>query len=289
MRARLLKHWTPKSLGGTAPHLVRMTTQSAPKAGHKISNDQFADASSVAKYLEGTPFASSAVRRIHLGSTNFTYRLFLEAPYGLSKVETAILKWAAAHTAGEPCTPFSPERQCYDARALTRIPWEQLTASASSPDSASGHLPELRLPKLYLEDSDERIIIMEDGTPRKGTRDIWDESSHSSRFFFEDVPASSSKYQTARVIGRLLGSFLARLQQWGSSPQNFQLVYESFAGNVSAKELTIDETFKDFGSSVAETGFLIPLQLKRELEAKLSDLEERVRNQLETLAMGDFW
>lgn len=130
---------------------------------------------------------------------------------------------------------------------------------------------------------------MEDGTPRKGTCDIWDESSHSSRFFFEDVPASSSKYQTARVIGRLLGSFLVRLQQWGSSPQNSQLVYESFAGNASAKELTIDETFKDFGSSVEETGFLIPLQLRRELEAKLSDLEERLCNQLETLAMGDFW
>ncbi|OJD10913.1 hypothetical protein AJ78_08201 [Emergomyces pasteurianus Ep9510] len=285
---------------GTATAQAQMTSSTVAAGG-------LTNASSVARYLKRTPFAAREVQRIQLGSTNFTYRLFLEKPYGQNAVRTAILKYAASHTADDSAVEFSADRQIYEARAMTRIPWKLLMvpppASSSSPllplfGAESNYSPErwrnitsakLRVPELYMEDAMRHVIIMEDGTPRPGSDEVWQERSHSARIFFEEVPPSQQKYETAGFIGLLLGSFLARLHNWGSSQENRALALASFAGNDSAKDLTIRETFTDFFASVERTGFVVPEALRAELESRLNCLEELVRNNLETVVMGDFW
>ncbi|RDW85281.1 hypothetical protein BP6252_02871 [Coleophoma cylindrospora] len=243
------------------------------------------DPASVVSYLRGTKFACREVRQIKLGSTNFTYRLFLDAPYGHNQVRTAILKYAASHTASEPCVNFSSDRQLYEARAMTKIPWEQFEIPASD---LAKQLPILSVPKLYFEDIAHHVIIMEDGTPRKGC-ETWDEISHSARIFLEDIPASKEKYETAIVIGHLLGSFLARLQDWGNQSMNAEITSAAFSQNSFGKELIVDETFRDFYRNLHKTTLDMNSQLKDKLGTKIADLEERLYGNLETVAMGDFW
>ncbi|PGH08510.1 hypothetical protein AJ80_07830 [Polytolypa hystricis UAMH7299] len=292
MLRQYARRWDIEALRTTASHSMRMISTSMTEAPERAaSTEGLTDTLSVAKYLKQTPFAPREIRRIQLGSTNFTYRLFLDKPYGPERVRTAILKYAAPHTQDEPPVEFSSDRQTYEARAMRMIPWKQLMSLQRDASVSESIKPfeKLRVPELYLEDAKRRVVIMEDGTPRRGSDEVWQERSHSARIFFEEVPSSSQKYETARLIGQLLGSFLARLHNWGDSPENAALVFDSFAGNTAAKDLTTQETFKDFWKNVERTGFVVPDHLKAELETKLHDLQEQVRNNLETVVMGDFW
>ncbi|KKZ61377.1 hypothetical protein EMCG_03983 [[Emmonsia] crescens] len=291
------------SMSTTSPTVVGTTAQA--RVASSTAAGGLTSTSAVALYLKRTPFTAREVQRIQLGSTNYTYRLFLEKPYGQHAVRTAILKYAASHTADESAVEFGADRQIYEARAMTRIPWKLLLTTPAPPpqsnesdDGGDGVrckntnaiFEKLRVPELYMEDATRHVIIMEDGTPRPGSDEVWQERSHSSRIFFEEVSPSHEKYETAGAIGLLLGSFLARLHNWGSSnSENAGLAHASFAGNSSAKDLTIQETFTDFFASVERTGFLVPGPLRAELEIRLNDLEACVQNNLETVVMGDFW
>jgi hypothetical protein len=252
--------------------------------------DELKNATSIADYLKRGPFAAREIRRICLGSTNYTFRIFLETPYGQRRVDTAILKYAAPYTADEPRVEFSPDRQRYESRALTRIPWDQILHAPCDPStSESAALAKLNVPELYLEDPMRHIIIMEDGNPRKGPERVWEERSHSARIFFEEFPESHQKYETATQIGQALGSFLARLHNWGSSPQNESLVLDLFGGNASAKDLVIQETVTDFWKNVELAGLQQSSSQKAELDTGLRDLERQIVTRPETIVMGDFW
>ncbi|KAH7310951.1 kinase-like domain-containing protein [Rhexocercosporidium sp. MPI-PUGE-AT-0058] len=268
-----------------------MSVTSRVSSSPKKLLEQLTTVPLVAKYLGSTPFAVRHIQRIQLGSTNFTYRIFLEPKAGHILARTAILKYAAPFTADEPQVSFNSERQVFEARAMTLLPWQAILTPPNYKHEVSSPLDisYVKIPKVYFEDKENHVIMMEDGTPRNKTEEVWEEVSHSSRIFFEEVPQSSNKYETARVIGRQLGAFLARLHLWGKDPQNSRQTVESFAANTSAKDLTIKETFTDFSRSLAETGVFISGTLQEELGAKLSSLEAQVRNNLETLAMGDFW
>ncbi|OCK91107.1 uncharacterized protein K441DRAFT_616659 [Cenococcum geophilum 1.58] len=279
-----------RGLRSTVNRVMMVATKSAPESSYSTLAETLTDKSSVATYLKETPFASREIRRINLGSTNFTYRLFLEAAYGQAQEKTTILKYFPPYTAGEPCVKFSSERQVYEARAMTRIPWQQFGPSSSNlSEKAARPVPQLRVPKLYFEDLMNHVIIMEDCNPRQGSDEVWEEITHSARIFFEGVPESSQKHQTAEGIGQILGSFIARLHNWGKSRHNAELAFNSFTGNSAAKELIVDETFRDFFSNLDQIGFQISKPAKIELEAAICDLEEAMSANLETVVMGDFW
>ncbi|KAL4821137.1 kinase-like domain-containing protein [Aspergillus spinulosporus] len=267
-----------------------------------------------------------AIRRITLGSTNYTYRLFLdaEAPY-TDGATTAILKYASSYTAAEPRVSFSPERQVFEVRAMARVPWGEILGQASSSggDSKDPQGPEVKIPRVYFEDPARRVIIMEDGTPRgvpvaPGDRDsecgqlgdgetgengndhIWEEQSHSSRIFLEEVPPSPEKYATASLLGKTLGKFLARMHNWGRggeedanvSANATPWVRESFGGNTYARDLTIQEAIGDFWTSVrccTADGDEIPILGTREDEVRgrLEKMRRAILTDTETFVMGD--
>ncbi|CAI7593845.1 unnamed protein product [Penicillium palitans] len=265
-----------------------MTTKSSSNWSSEKLTEGLTDTTTAANYANGGPFEARTVRRIILGSTNFTYRLFLKTPYtwGQQQVKTAILKYAAPETAMDPRVEFNPERQLYESCAMAKIPWKDIFPP---PYKGSTSLPPtVGVPHLYWEDPARRIIIMEDCNPRKDS-DVWEERSHSARIFLEEIPESEHKYNTAKVIGYQLGAFLANLHNWGRDPRNTTLVQGSFAGNSFAKALTIQEAFLDFEKSIERIGHPEPKACALKLEKHMHEMQTQVSQNLETMIMGDFW
>lgn len=281
----LARNRTPSAL---ALHVKTMTTKSSSNWSSEKLTEGLTDTTTAANYANGGPFEARTVRRIILGSTNFTYRLFLKTPYtwGQQQVKTAILKYAAPETAMDPRVEFNPERQLYESRAMAKIPWKDIFPP---PYKGSTSLPPtVGVPHLYWEDPARRIIIMEDCNPRKDS-DVWEERSHSARIFLEEIPESEHKYNTAKVIGYQLGAFLANLHNWGRDPRNTTLVQGSFAGNSFAKALTIQEAFLDFEKSIERIGHPEPKACALKLEKHMHEMQTQVSQNLETMIMGDFW
>ncbi|KAL2848936.1 hypothetical protein BJY01DRAFT_246162 [Aspergillus pseudoustus] len=267
-----------------------------------------------------TPFLNPrAIRRITLGSTNYTYRLFFPTDGGhnphTNSATTAILKYASAYTSGEPRVRFDPARQVFEVRAMAEIPWTDIIP-AQSQGQGQG-VPQVKIPRVYFADPARRVIIMEDGTPRKrrgGTAnvkldgeidsdDVWEERSHSSRIFLEDLPASPDKYATASVLGKTLGMFLARMHNWARGGRKGEedesgatpWVRETFGRNTYARDLTIQEAIEDFWTGVrccdiggGEDGVLSGSR-QEEVRERLEDMRKRILTDYETLVMGDFW
>ncbi|CEL02037.1 hypothetical protein ASPCAL01612 [Aspergillus calidoustus] len=269
-----------------------------------------------------TPFLTPhAIRRITLGSTNYTYRLFLPPNSAANNAQTndattAILKYASAYTAGEPRVRFDPARQAFEVRAMDEIPWPEII-----PVQSQG-LPQVKIPRVYFADPARRVIIMEDGTPRTrrkeredaagvtmnsgsgevdGDDGVWEELSHSSRIFLEEVPASPEKYATASVLGRTLGMFLARMHNWGRGGREGEgegatpWVREAFGGNTYARDLTIQEAIEDFWTGVGccdtegDKNRVLAGPREEEVRERLEEMRRRILSDYETLVMGDFW
>jgi hypothetical protein len=269
-----------------------------------------------------TPFLTPhAIRRITLGSTNYTYRLFLPPNSAANNAQTngattAILKYASAYTAGEPRVRFDPARQAFEVRAMDEIPWPEII-----PVQSQG-LPQVKIPRVYFADPARRVIIMEDGTPRTrrkeredaagvtmnsgsgevdGDDGVWEELSHSSRIFLEEVPASPEKYATASVLGRMLGIFLARMHNWGRGGREGEgegatpWVREAFGGNTYARDLTIQEAIEDFWTGVrccdteGDKHRVLAEPREEEVRERLEEMRRRILSDYETLVMGDFW
>lgn len=271
-----------------ALHVRGMATKSSSNWSSEKLTEGLTGTTAVANYVNGGPFETRTVRRITLGSTNFTYRLFLKTPYswGQQQFKTAILKYAAPQTATDPQVEFNPERQLYECRALTEIPWKDIFPSRCIGSTAI--TPTVGVPQLYWEDRARRVIIMEDCNPRTDS-DVWDERSHSARIFFEEIPESEHKYKTAMAIGYQLGAFLAKLHNWGHDPCNKALVQGSFASNTFARGLTIQEAFLEFEDSIERIGHPAPMACAKELEDHLHHMKTQLSQNLETMVMGDFW
>lgn len=255
----------------------------------RASTTQLEVASAVTKWLDGTPFEARDVRRIHVGTTNYAYRVFLRNPLDEGRVWTAVLKYSAPYTAGEPRAAFSPKRQAFEARALTHIPWWEFKYNTEHDPASQPEHPIVKLPSLYLQDPDHSVNIIEDCTPRPEEREIWDQSTHSFRTILEDLPESSAKHELARLLGDNLGTFLAQLHAWGSDTNNHQFVFDTFGGNSAAKELTIQELFTDFAANVKRLGYTMTGSQPSQIESRLQSIENAVRSEPQSVAMGDFW
>lgn len=250
-----------------------------------MSRRDMLNPSSVLEYVKTTPYASWDVRRINLGTTNFTFRLFLNKPYGEKQAHTAILKHAAPYLAEDPDVAFSQDRLFYEARALNFEPLHEL--------AKDGQLPNLSVPTLYLYDSNASVIIMEDVSSCRllGTNiDSWDETMHSAREFFETSSMKAeNKMQNAKLIGARLGSLLTKLHDWAFQRGNAVTSAQLFEGNVSARDVTIQTTFRDFLPAIDSIGFKLRNHERRDLEASLISMEKLIERKLDTVTMGDFW
>jgi hypothetical protein len=232
----------------------------------------------VLEYLKTSPIRTVEVKRIQTGLVNFVYRLFLSQPLGKVQQMTAILKYSAPYIASEPQVLFSSDRQIFEARALNHIPWRQFRYQGMP-------LAEVTLPEVYLEDRENHISVIQDCTPR--TEKYQEE--YSFRIFGEHVAESETKYQTARVIGCMLGTFLAQLHAWGRSQESHEQAVELFEANNQATKLAVAITLTDFFNNISKIGYQISQEQQVALELRIQHLDHEVEIQRDTVIMGDFW
>lgn len=278
--------WTKVGLLSRRMMVAKLIGASRPMFS-TFSISQLEDASNIAALLENTLYQARDVRRIHVGTTNFAYRIFLKEPLRHG-VHTAILKYSAPLTAIEPRVPFSPDRQAFEAEALACIPWhdfEYARVSQISPQSSA----KVRLPRLYLSVPEQHFCIIEDCTPRPQLDAVWDQSTHSFRDFLEGQPKSESKYQAARSLGSMLGNFLAQLHSWGLKEENHTAAMQLFSANVPSKDLVTQELFTDFAQNVEQTGYTMTPSHQSQLQAELEKVNLALNTETQSVSMGDFW
>ena len=248
---------------------------------------QLEDAFNIVTLLENTPYRARDVRRIHVGTTNFAYRIFLKEPLR-DGVQTAILKYSAPLTATEPRVPFSPERQAFEAEALARIPWNDFDYP-EVPQFAPNSSAKVRLPELYLSVPQQHFCIIEDCTPRPGVEAAWDQSTHSFRELLEDQPETELKYRAAKSLGSMLGNFLAQLHLWGLREDNHTAAMRLFSGNVPSKDLVTQELFTDFATNVEQCGYTMTQSHRSQLRRELEKVNLDLNTDTQSVSMGYFW
>lgn len=264
-----------------------MSSASA-KSDKPTSAHQLTELVGVLEYLKNSPVRTLEVQPIRTGAVNFVYRLFLSRPLGQTQQNTAILKYSAPYVASAPNVLFSSDRQVFEARALTCIPWRRFGYHAVPMDKPASACSGVSLPEVYLEDRENHLTILEDCTPMTGENEGWGQKLPSFRGFCEHAAKSETKYQTARVIGCMLGTFLAQLHAWGRTPDNHQQAIELFGAN-NATKLTMEATLTDFFKNVSEIGYQLTKEQQIALALQIRDLELAVQKQRDTVVMGDFW
>ncbi|GJJ10080.1 hypothetical protein Clacol_004306 [Clathrus columnatus] len=147
-------------------------------------------ADGVKVYLLRTRYKATSVILLTGGFANFTYRVKLQTPFfdpSISAlVSTIVLKHAEPYAALTRTCPIPVERQDYEVLAYREVP--------TIVSSFTG----VSLPKVYYEDTDNRVIIMYD----------CGESCITLKDYlkFHSVPL-----EVARRIGNSLGRFIGEL------------------------------------------------------------------------------
>jgi hypothetical protein len=87
----------------------------------------------------------------------------------------------------------------------------------------------------------------------------------------------------------MLGAFFAQLQMWGVDRVQHSVALRSFGGNISARDIIIQEIFTDFFANLERTGVEMSFDDRGELQERLDDLKSSVRQYPQSVSMGDLW
>jgi 5-methylthioribose kinase len=143
----------------------------------------------------------------------------------------------------------------------------------------------VHLPRVYHNDQQHSVLIIEDCAPHnKAAHHL-----NTIRQVLSGPKSSERKNEVTNFVGAMLGAFVAQLQSWSLDQPHHSNALKAFGLNKSAKDIIIKETFTDFFANLAQIGYDISGNEKRELEVKLDNLERAVRENNETVTMGDLW
>jgi hypothetical protein len=274
-----------------------MMSASGPGLGTKASDSWLTVPAKVVRYMQrtGFPLHVNHVQRLKGGMINFVYRLFLKPDDtggidSITHYKSAILKFSAPFVAHDPSIQVPHDRQVFEARAFTNIPWQHFDYSrlvAEHRDAAllcSG----VSLPKVYFEDAANHVVIMEDCDMEADGDPHPEKAANPFRFFCEHVTTSAEKYQTARFIGSALGSFLAQTHIWGLSADNHARAVELFADNKDSITLLEQVQIRDFFANLDKIGCQLSIERRAELEGRIEQLGRDMHAHHDTVVIGDF-
>ena len=250
-------------------------------------------AEAVKTYLDkqSSPFPLPAVNGITTvkgGTTNFIYRLSFEYPLlvdtseGSCSYRTAILKHATDYVASDPLTPFSVERQYFEAEALERIP-----------DQLAKPLELIHLPKLFYFDFETAILVIEDICPPSLQKDAERTQLSVQEWCLLHGNSVAEQLSVAKDVGRKLGVFLANLHsqsQINEGPSSGQSDLRTvFDKNVAARDLTVETTFGEALTRLDEFGVELRPDQRLLVQETMQTMIREVSSTQVTLIMGDFW
>ncbi|KAL8895872.1 MAG: hypothetical protein Q9207_007972 [Kuettlingeria erythrocarpa] len=237
-----------------------------------------------------SPFPLPAVNDVTTvkgGTTNFIYRLSFEHPYvvntseGSRSYRTAILKHATDYVASDPLTPFSVDRQYFEAEALQRIP-----------DQLAKPVEPIYLPKLFYFDSETAILVIKDLCPSSLPKDAQRTQLSVQEWCLLHGKSAAEQSSVAADVGGKLGVFLAKLHSLSqtnkgssSGQSNLRTVFDK---NVASRNLTVETTFR--GALTRLDEFSVELRPDQRLLVQ-ETMQEMIRDWSSmqvTLIMGDF-
>jgi hypothetical protein len=256
----------------------------------EVCTIQLTEPEAVLHYLQSVPLALRVlnVQRLPGGMINFVYRLVLDQAIGDTKQNTAILKYSAPYVAADPSTSISPNRQIFEARAFKEIPWKRFYYSSSTLLEDASLYCKVTLPELYFEDPTHHVVIMQDCSTEAEKDWHPEKAANPFRFFCEHLAKSEIKYQTARTIGSMLGSFLAQLHDWGLNADSHLRVVELFGANNDSTKLLVEVHMENFFKNVSKTGYQLSQEQQRALETCIRQLGDSIHVQRDTVIVGDF-
>jgi hypothetical protein len=132
------------------------------------------------------------------------------------------------------------------------------------------------VPAVYAFDPINHVLIMEDiGTPP------------SLKDFISSFPDSAGSEKVISQVGELLGSYLARLHNWGlgvSSHSTGEDVLAVFRNNTVAKNVCVERTAGRLLATAKQFGIEW-----NEGEEIVRVMQREIKENEETFNMGDFW
>ncbi|KAH9170134.1 kinase-like domain-containing protein [Lactarius sanguifluus] len=246
---------------------------------HRAIEFDLTTAEGVLAYLATTPFASASAKLLSGGSTNFIFRLQLDAPYeGRS---TLILKHARPYVASNPDFSLPVSRQDFEVDALRGV-------RAWLPPDAR-----VTVPVVHHFDSAMHAVIMDDAAPHAAPLKAALLAGH--------IPTPR-----AAALGTALGLFLRDLHTWGRRTEAGGKLREELAANVFARDIYAFITYDRLCATLRTPGTTAdvqeplpelgdePLGVPEETLRVLGALAERRGAQIrdirgDSLVMGDFW
>ncbi|KAH8997687.1 kinase-like domain-containing protein [Lactarius hatsudake] len=249
---------------------------SLSRNNHRDIEFDLTTAEGVLAYLATTPFASASAKLLSGGSTNFIFRLQLDAPHeGRS---TLILKHARPYVASNPDFSLPVSRQDFEVDALRGV-------RAWLPPDAR-----VTVPVVHHFDGAMHAVVMDDAAPRAAPLKAALLAGH--------IPTPR-----AAALGAALGRFLRDLHTWGHRTEAGRKLREELAGNVFARDIYASITYDRLCATLRTPGTTAdalpelgnePLGVPEETLRVLEALAERRGAQIrdirgDTLVMGDFW
>ncbi|KAI9466949.1 kinase-like domain-containing protein [Lactarius psammicola] len=232
-------------------------------------------AEGVLAYLATTPFASASAELLSGGTTNFNFRLQLNAPH--EGRPTLILKHARPYVADSPDFPLPVSRQDIEVDALRGV-------RAWLPPDAH-----VTVPVVHHFDHAMQAIVMDDAGPRT--------TPLKAALLAGHIPASR-----AAALGTALGRFLRALHMWGRRTEAGRKLREALGADVFARNLYAFITYGSVWATLRTPGRTTglpalgdePLGVPEETLRVIEELAERRGAQIrdvrgDTLVMGDFW
>lgn len=249
-------------------------------------------ASAVREYIEEVslsdrfPFPAVGSITPLQGGVNYTFRLRFSSRYvtqshhGTSiSARTAILKYAERHAALTPHIVFDQDRQLCEIQALTDLP-----------KILDFRRQLVQLPRIFYQDADYSVFVMEDVSPPSVEEDVEGERQRSISLKDTCRPTSPEYHSItlAEQIGFQLGGFLARLHSISPPyPRDTSMGFP--LDNIGARVVCAQQAFGEFVASIEGFGIELSPQRKDRLQEVMVEMTDRVLQSRESLIMGDFW
>ena len=222
------------------------------------------------------------VEAIKGGTTNYTYRLLYSPEKGQRSVVSAVLKFAAEYATNDPFTPFSSERQRYEAHAMRELA-DALNAQYEGEECI------VRAPELYYYDDASHVMIMEDISPPPSLSASGAGPLYISLENMCQSPVGENALELMRLLGDQLGRYLYRLHSLtrGASEPASRDLRVLFLPNSMSKEIDVQTCFRDVPAKLAQYGIRLSADDHAKLADIIADLDKDYMNTPESVIMGD--
>ena len=217
-----------------------------------------------------------AVKKLSGGNANYVYRATIAVPRAdlFGGRFTVVIKHAAAHSATDRQRALYVERMGFEQTVLGIVADASDNKNNNNKEDEKIETANVKAPRVLYWDQENNIVIQEDAGMK---------STHLKEFISSQPPSP----RLAKEIGSSLGEFIARLHLYGFRHRSE--LYPNKMANTEALDLSRVILYDQFPKAASKYMEGQP-QFDRDVIGLASKWGgDRLMNEPETLAHGDFW